>query len=457
MDVLPSGGRGKRHEGILKFGIATLLIGAALVPGFLWPAYFRWLATGCFVLLLLFSVRAFVAMVASFAPVKAPPAKPDGVPWPRVSVLVPAYNEEAVLPRAMSSMLELDYPRDRIEFVYVYEKKCTDRTEDIILSYASRDPRFKPVLRDEAGGGKAAATNYGIPHCTGDYIVSLDADHALEPGAVKRAVQWFLADDKLACVKGRCIGMNGNESYLANQVRVERDVIEKADIYTRQVTRGFTFFGGGQAIFRASIFDELGPMDPDIMVEDIDYSIKILAAGHKLRIDPGIRTWEENPADLNGWWAQRKRWARGWMQVTNRYMPQLARMPNLSWFQRLDMAHTLAYVLIPVGFVLLLPLRIIHDLGLGDTATLFPAWQDHVWTGFTLAPIMLAVAVLVQDWRDGVKHHWREAPAFVSLWFYLVWQTVVFWSAFLEEYVLRKPSVYVKTTKSGQRGSKLPT
>ncbi len=451
MDVLASGGRGKRREAVWKLLIALGLVAVVLAPGFAFPLYFRVLATACFVLLALFSVRAFIAVVASFKPVQDPPEKPADVPWPRVSVLVPAYNEEAVLPRAMASMLEVDYPSENIEFVYVYEKKCTDRTEDIILGYAERDPRFKPVLRDEQGGGKAAATNHGIPHCTGDFIVSLDADHALEPGAVKRAVRWFLADAELMCVKGRCIGMNGDESYLANQIRVERDAIEKGDIYTRQVTKGFTFFGGGQAVFRATVFDELGLMDPEIMVEDIDYSIRILEAGHRLRIDPGVRTWEENPPDLNGWWAQRKRWARGWMQVTNRYLGRVFGMKNLSLFQRVDMAHTLAYVVIPVGFVLLLPLDLIHRFGLGDTSTFFADWQSYVWTSFMLAPIALASAVWIQDRRDGVRHDLRELPAFLTLWFYLVGQTVVFWSAFLEEYVLRKPSVYVKTTKSGQR------
>lgn len=425
-------------------GVGLLFL--AVLPGFFWPLYLRLASTFLFLALGLIVARGFLSAILSFKRAEDPPPKPDDVPWPSVSVVVPAYNEAEVLPEAMAALAQVDYPQDRIDFLYVYEKRSTDGTERIIKGWAERDARFVPVERDEPTGGKAAAANYGIARAHGELLVSLDADHAIEPGAIKRAARWFLSDERLACVKGRAVGKNAASSFLAMQAKVERDAIEKVDIYARQVFGGFTAFGGGQAIFRRDVFDRLGPMDESILVEDIDYSARIHAAGLGLRVDPGIRSWEENPPDLRGWWAQRMRWIRGWMQVAVRYLPRLHRMEKAPLRVRLDMAHTMFYALVPVIFGLLFPLQLMALLGY-DTSTLLGGWTRYAWIAYGLAPITIAACVWLQDRSGEVRHPLREVPGLFTLWAYLVFQTLVFWSAFLDEFVLRRPSVYVKTAK----------
>lgn len=450
MDVKLSGSKSKAGERAIKWTLGIVLACALVAPGVFWTPYLRILSTLLFAGLALIAGRALIAGLLTFKRSPVPAPKPEGVDWPTVSVLVVAYNEAAVLPRTMASMLHIDYPHDKIEFVYVYEKRSTDGTGALVRSFAEGDRRFVPVERDSPRGGKAAATNYGLDHCTGEFLMSLDADHSVEPHIVKRAVQHLLADPKVGCVKGRAMGMNAKESFLANLTKVERDAIEKGDIYVRQVMNGFTFFGGGQAIFRRSVFESVGRFDEEILVEDIDFSVKLHAAGWKILVDPEIRTHEENPARLKDWWAQRKRWGRGWMQVASRYMPQLATMPNISLFQRADLAFTLLYVLMPVLFVAGFPLKLVGLLGY-DTRTYIP-WDGVEavgWTLFGVTPFIGWLCMWMQDRRDGVKHAWREFPAFLFLQSYLVFQTLVFWDAFLEEHILQKPSVYVKTTKTG--------
>jgi cellulose synthase/poly-beta-1,6-N-acetylglucosamine synthase-like glycosyltransferase len=450
VDVKLSGSRSKAGERTLKWALGLLLACALVAPGVFWPTYFRILATVLFVGVGLISLRAILAGFLTFKPSPVPPPKPASVDWPTVSVLVVAYNEAAVLPRTMASMLHLDYPHDKIEFVYVYEKRSTDGTGAVVRSFAERDARFVPVERDSPRGGKAAATNYGLDHCTGEFLLSLDADHSVEPHIVKRAVQHMLGNPRIGCVKGRAMGMNPGESFLANLTKVERDAIEKGDIYVRDVVHGFTFFGGGQAFFRRSVFESVGRFDEEILVEDIDFSTKLHAAGWDIRVDPEIRTHEENPARLKDWWAQRKRWGRGWMQVAKRYMPQVLTMPNISAMQRADLAFTLLYVLMPVLFVAGIPLKIVGAFGY-DTRTYIP-WDGVEavgWTLFGLTPFIGWGLMWLQDRRDGVRHAAVEAVGYLFLQPYLMFQTLVFWDAFLEEFILQKPSVYVKTTKTG--------
>lgn len=437
----------KRHAAS-KLLLATLIIAAALAPGFWWPVYFPTLGGALFFGMLLIVLRVYLAAGVSFRRAQGPPPLPDGAEWPFVSVLVPAYNEASVLPRTMESMRRLDYRADRIEFVYVYEKRSTDGTNDIIRAYERRDPRFRGVERDGETGGKAAATNAGIAACRGELVFSLDADHIIDSGAVKRAARWFVADSNLACLKGRAIGMNGHESVLAQLAKVERDIAEKTDIYMRGVLRSFTIFGGGQAVFRRSIFAQIGPFDEEILVEDIDFSVRIHVAGRGLVVDPGVVTFEENPPTLAAWWAQRERWARGWMQVARRYLPRIHRMERLTWRQRVDMYHTFAYVIVPIAFILFVPLTFLGLFGM-SVQPFESTWASIAWMSFAAAPFVASLAVVVQDLRDGIPRSWRELPAVIALWPYLIFQTGVFWSGFLDEFVLRRPSVYVKTAKSG--------
>ncbi|MEF8773879.1 MAG: glycosyltransferase family 2 protein, partial [Halobacteriales archaeon] len=296
--------------------------------------------------------------------------------------------------------------------------------------------------------GKAKATNYALQFATGDLIASIDADHQFDSGAVKRAVRWFQSDDDVWCVKGRCYGRNPTDSLLALHATVERHIAERADIFARQVLGSFTFFGGGQAFFRSEVFEELGEFDEEILVEDIDMSSRIHEAGKTLIVDPKVVTYEENPATLEAWWSQRKRWARGWMQVAARYLRRLPRRSTIAFRKRVDAVYTFVYAIAPVFVMMALPMAYFQFETNISVSTFVPLPDAFLWNAFAVSPVVISYMVFYADWRDGFTHHPREYVAAFTLWFYLVFQTLVFVTAFIEEFLLRKPSVYVTTSRS---------
>jgi cellulose synthase/poly-beta-1,6-N-acetylglucosamine synthase-like glycosyltransferase len=315
--------------------ITALVCGVVLAPVFVSDWYGRALNTLLLVALFGLVGRTAVSTVLAFARVERPEI-PEDTDLPTVSVVIPAYNEAPVLEGTIEACRNLDYPREKLEVILCYEADSVDGTCEIAERLAAEDDITKAVERDEPGGGKAKATNYALQYADGEIIASIDADHQFEEDAVRRGVAWFLDDEDTWCVKGRCYGRNPTDSVIALHATVERHIAEKGDIFAREVLGGYTFFGGGQAFFRAELFEELGMFDEEIMVEDIDMSSKIHAAGKDLHIDPGIITYEENPATLDAWWSQRKRWARGWMQVANRYLGKMPSMPTMSAVQRID-------------------------------------------------------------------------------------------------------------------------
>ena len=446
MEVKTAEEAGVSLHGALRYAaVAVVLVAVPLVPALLSPLYARLLRTLLLVLLLGLVGRTLLGAVLSFK--RHDP--PDGLPEdpPSVSVVIPAYNEEPVLADTIEAALAVDYPGE-LEVVVCYEAASTDRTADVAERYDDTHDAVRAVERDEPGGGKARATNYALSYATGDVIASIDADHQFDPAAVRRAVRWFAADEDVWCVKGRCYGRNPSDSVLALHATVERHIAELADLFGRQAVGGFTIFGGGQAFFRAELFDELGLFDDSVLVEDVDMSARIHAAGKDLRVDPGVVTYEENPATLSSWWSQRSRWARGWMQVAVRYLPSLPRDRTLGTVARADAAYTFLYALVPVVLVLAAPLFVL-DRTLLAGGTLLPAGLEWpLWTLVGVAPLVASTLVFLRDYRYGHGHHPLELLAAVTLWGYLFGQSVVYVVAFLKEFVFDADSVYVTTGRS---------
>lgn len=96
-----------------------------------------------------------------------------------ISVIIPLYNKESIIERSLQSVLSQDY--DDFEIVVVNDGS-TDRSAEIVKSLT--DPRVH--LIEQENGGPSKARNTGVKHAKGDWIVFLDADDELLPGALKR-------------------------------------------------------------------------------------------------------------------------------------------------------------------------------------------------------------------------------------------------------------------------------
>jgi cellulose synthase/poly-beta-1,6-N-acetylglucosamine synthase-like glycosyltransferase len=107
--------------------------------------------------------------------------------WPTISIVLPAYNEEAVLRDTLENLLQLDYPADRRQ-ILVLSDASTDHTDAIVSQYAGRGVQ---LLRMPVRGGKTAAENAARPLLRGEIIVNTDASVQVERGALKRLITSF--------------------------------------------------------------------------------------------------------------------------------------------------------------------------------------------------------------------------------------------------------------------------
>jgi cellulose synthase/poly-beta-1,6-N-acetylglucosamine synthase-like glycosyltransferase len=136
---------------------------------------------------------AYPAVAAVLARARSrPPHREDGEP--RVTVIVAAHNEEAVIERRLANLQALDYPAEKLELV-VTSDASTDRTEELAQEAGAR------VIRNPRGG-KVAAQDHAVRSTTSDILAFSDANATWAPDALRKLIRNF-ADPDVAYVCGR--------------------------------------------------------------------------------------------------------------------------------------------------------------------------------------------------------------------------------------------------------------
>ncbi|MGI9111295.1 MAG: glycosyltransferase family 2 protein [Gaiellaceae bacterium] len=115
---------------------------------------------------------------------------------PSVTVIVAAYNEEAVIERRLENLLALDYPADKVELV-VTSDASTDRTHELVEPFA---PHVRLIVNER--GGKVAAQNRAVRETSGAIVAFSDANASWAPDALRQLVRSF-ADPEVGYVCGR--------------------------------------------------------------------------------------------------------------------------------------------------------------------------------------------------------------------------------------------------------------
>lgn len=175
---------------------------------------------------------------------------------PKVSVIVPVYGVEKQLPRCIESLLAQTY--EKIEILLV-DDGSRDASGRICDDYAAKDERIK-VLHKE-NGGVSSARNLGLSAITGEYLLFLDGDDALEPNTIKACLD-AATDGNYDLV---CFGYqlfleekNGNARFLQNDARKARIVPDRKTLlkeFTKLSSLGLFDFVTDK-LFRVSCLKE---------------------------------------------------------------------------------------------------------------------------------------------------------------------------------------------------------
>ena len=344
---------------------------------------------------------------------RAPGDVPDTDALPACTAVIAAYlpNEQTIILETLAHHLSnVDVPPDRFEVVLAYNTPQDLPIEADLRALAEREPRLR-LLKVEGSRSKAENVNAALVEASGEIVAVYDADHWPAPDCFRRAWAWL--GNGCDMVQGRCVIRNFGESWLTRTVGVEFDGTYVVSHQGRADISGAGIFGGSNGYWRREALRDT-PLDPSMLTEDIDASVRALLAGRRLAHDRNIVSEEQAPDRLRFWLSQRKRWSQGWLEVTLKHLRAILASPHLRPGQKALWLYLLAWGQIyPILSVQVLPLIL--------TAWLL-GWRIH-WFGnpyFLVTSVITLVSgpfLLLAAYRRGACTE-RPRPA-LALWYVL--------------------------------------
>src|SRR4051812_10599709 len=285
----------------------------------------------------------------------------DDLDWPGVTVLIPAYNESAVIATSVNAALGCDY--SELE-VLVLDDGSIDDTESTALEAAGDDPRCR-VIRDPVNRGKAERLNAGFELARHELVVVTDADTHLHPLAIKYLVARMQSSPMIAAVAGAPHVTNRTGLICAMQV-LEAAAIIGLIRRTQALSGRVGTVAGVLGLFRREEVRAVGGYDGGMATEDIDLTWRLLLVGWHTSYEPRALVGMQVPSSLSALWAQRRRWARGQGEVLHAHLREVCRWRNhRMWLLGLESLSSLIWVVCLLGSLVLTVVNVATGQHLG--------------------------------------------------------------------------------------------
>jgi cellulose synthase/poly-beta-1,6-N-acetylglucosamine synthase-like glycosyltransferase len=339
--------------------------------------------------------------------------------FPRTAILIPAWNEAAVIGASIDRLVQLEYPPDALR-IYVVDDASTDDTPDVIKAKAAEYPGQVVHLRREKGGqGKAHTLNHGLRIILSDdwmqALLIMDADVIYEPTSLRMMTR-HLADSRVGAVTAYIKEGSRPGNYLTRFIGFEYITAQAAARRSQNVLGAVACLAGGAQLHsRANLEAIGGQIDTSSLAEDTFTTFKTQLAGHRVVFEPHAVVWAEEPGSIVGLWKQRLRWARGNVQVTKQFGRLWCRPSG---------THRLGSVSFSLFWFCLFLLPVFMILASASLITLYfadfaVAWiVFHVlWITNALTFVFITAFVLMVDPETG-RHTWVEGilfPGAISL------------------------------------------
>ena len=219
----------------------------------------------------------------------------------KVSVVIPAYNEEESIARTLKSILKTNYPNFEI---IVVDDGSKDRTLEIAKKFEGAQVR----VFTKKNSGKGAALNLGIKKAKGEIVFTMDADTTVHPDSMKKMVRYF--KDKTVMSSTPAMVINNPETIWQRIQYMELAM----GLFLRKsfaALRAVYVAPGAFAAYRKWFFDKYGGYDEHNITEDLEMGLRIQALGFHTENCPEAPAYTDGPRTFMALTRQRRRWYFG--------------------------------------------------------------------------------------------------------------------------------------------------
>jgi cellulose synthase/poly-beta-1,6-N-acetylglucosamine synthase-like glycosyltransferase len=383
---------------------------------------------------------------------------------PTISILAPAYNEEATIETSLRALLALQYPN--LEVIVVSDGS-KDRTVQVLVDSFDLVPvktiyeqrvKTKPVrslyrsstypslvVVDKDNGGKADALNVGLSFARGELVCAMDADTLIEADGLQRMVRPFLYATDVVATGGTIRVVNGSEVKFGRVVKTAVPTNMLAGIQVVEYLRAFLFgrlgwnrlggniiISGAFGLFQREAVLSAGGYLHDTVGEDMELVLRLKRLSYerggagRIAFVPDPVAWTEVPESTKVLGRQRDRWHRGLADVLWRHRGMLFNprygVTGLFVFPYYAFVELLAPVIEAVGLVALV-LGLLFGMVDWSFAGLF------YLTAYGLGTALTAFTLILEDLSFHRYDTFRD-------------RALLFWWALLENLGYRQLTVY---------------
>jgi cellulose synthase/poly-beta-1,6-N-acetylglucosamine synthase-like glycosyltransferase len=222
---------------------------------------------------------------------------------PLISVIIPAFNEEKTIAKTIQSVLNSNYPKNKLEIIVV-----DDGSKDKTVENAKKVSGTGIKVFSKPNTGKADSLNYGIKKAKGEFIATMDADSYVTPEAINRMLPYF--DDPRVGAVTASIKVHNKQNFLEKLQNIEYIYT----IFTRKVLSlidAVNVTPGPFSLFRKKTFDLVGGFDPQNIMEDQEMALRIQLNNLKICSTLDAEVYTQVPRTFGKLLNQRIRWHRG--------------------------------------------------------------------------------------------------------------------------------------------------
>lgn len=296
-----------------------------------------------------FGVLGFIFISMKKAAMKPWRIKIDESYRPKVSIVVPTYNESAIIHFKLENLSKLTYPEDLMQIIVV-DSNSNDQTVSIVNNFVRQHPEFKiQVLTESERKGKSAALNFALKRCEGDVVIVSDADCFWPSDILNKALS-FLADPNVGAISGPKVLLNPEQSWVT---KTEDAYLNSANLIKLGESKiGSTLlFEGGFSAYKKEVIEAFDPYNTGS--DDSGTIIKIVEKNARAMFVPEAKFFSAFPATWKGKMGLKTRRANQLVRVFGRYTTLLLgkRIKNS---KRVISQNVLVYLFSPVMFILLL-------------------------------------------------------------------------------------------------------
>ncbi len=280
-----------------------------------------------------------VGVMAVIDRLRKPYCQPSPGFNPRVAVLIPAFNEEAVIVRTIRAVLNSDYKKLR---VIVIDDGSKDRTAEAAReAYSGEIAAGRLTVLRKRNEGKAAALNYGLAHVNEEVYLGIDADTIIATDAISKLIPHF-QDPGIGAMAGNAKVGNRINLWTRWQA-LEYITGQNFERRAMDLFHVVTVVPGAIGAWRTAAVKAAGGYPLCTVAEDADLTMHLLEMQYKVDYEDRALAYTEAPVDAKGLMRQRFRWSFGTLQavwkhraafVRNKAMGLFA-LPNILIFQML--------------------------------------------------------------------------------------------------------------------------